>query len=78
MKYSWHEVRKARPFARSPSKHSGVATFGLEVVGRGGTGGGGGGYEYMGVAMVFAFCCTLTDILLVSSVIAFKIETCCC
>src|ERR1700675_4913098 len=78
VKYSWHEVRKARPFARSPSKHSGVATFGLEVVGRGGTGGGGGGYEYMGVAMVFAFCCTLTDILAVSSVIAFKIETCCC
>src|ERR1700675_3889622 len=75
VKYSWHEVRKARPFDRSPSKVSGVATFGRE---RCGTGGGGGGYEYMGVATAFAFCCTMTDILAVSSVIAVRIEVCCC
>src|ERR1700675_3994376 len=74
VKYSWHEVRKARPFDRSPSKVSGVATFGRE---RCGTGGGGGGKEYTGVATAFAFCCTLTDILAVSSVIAVKIEACC-
>src|ERR1700675_5032792 len=74
-KYSWHEVRKARPFNRSPSKVSGVATFSRE---RCGTGGGGGGNEYTGVATAFAFCCTLTDILAVSSVIAVKIEACCC
>src|SRR6202795_401136 len=79
VKYSWHEVRKVRPFDRSPSKVSGVTIFGRECCG---TGGGGGGYEYMGVvtafATAFALCCTLTDILVVSSVIAVKIEACCC
>src|ERR1700675_2180717 len=79
VKYSWHEVRKARPFDRSPSKVSGVATFGRE---RCGTGGGGRGKEYTGVATAFvtafAFCCTLTAIWAVSSVITVRIKACCC